>query len=152
MCGLGGLPPWGGPALLSGNGVKPQERGDHQQEACLCWEGSKPVLQRRGRGSPGIQDSEPSPGPWGTARWASLSSLTSHGLGAPSDTAQGPPTPRSPARPGPPSTRQPQALLPTGRPRPHCLSPAEKGCPGTPRSLSLAACPPHSRPPGPGFP
>lgn len=65
MCGLGGLPPWGGPALLSGNGVKPQERGDHQQEACLCWEGSKPVLQRQGGRSPGIQDSEPSPGPGG---------------------------------------------------------------------------------------
>lgn len=89
MCGRGGLPPWEGPALLSGNGVKPQERGDRQHEACLCWEGSKPVLQRRGGRSPGIQDSEPSPGPWGTARWASLSSLTSHGLGAPSDTAPG---------------------------------------------------------------
>ena len=64
-CGKGGLPPWGGPALLSGNGVKPQEWGGRQQEASLCWAGSQPVLQRRGWGAQGVRTVSPPPGPGG---------------------------------------------------------------------------------------
>lgn len=59
--------------------------------------------------------------------------------------------PRSPASPGPRprSSLRPRSLR--AGPGRTCLSPAEKGCLGTPRSLSPAACPQHSRPPGPAF-
>ena len=125
--------------------MKPQELGDHQQEACLCWQGSKPVLQgRRGR-SPGIQDSEPSPGPWGQPGGPPSPPSLHTGWGALRH------RPRSPASPGPRprSSLRPRSLR--AGPGRTCLSPAEKGCLGTPRSLSPAACPQHSRPPGPAF-
>lgn len=133
-CGQGDLPPWGGPALPSGKGLKPQEsvavsKGGIQAGA------SEEGL--RGVGSAESQDSEPSPGPWGTARWASLSSLMSHGRGVLSDAAQGPPAPRSPARPRSPSSRPPQAPPPQADPD-TCLSPAEKGCPGHAQVSALA--------------
>lgn len=152
-CGQGDLPPWGGPALPSGKGLKPQESGGRQQgrDPSWCFRGGV------GGGSAGSQDSEPSPGPWGTARWASLSSLMSHGRGALSDAAQGPPAPRSPARPRSPSTRPPQAPPPAGRPGPHLPESSREGLrwarPGlSPRSISLPSAQQASGswlPPGP---
>lgn len=148
-CGQGDLPPWGGPALPSGKGLKPQESGGRQQgrDPSWCFRGGV------GGGPQGVRIVSPPPG---------------HG-GQPG----GPPSPPSCHTGEGRSQMLPRALQPPGhqpgpdprprgrlRPRPlqadpghTCLSPAEKGCAGHAQvsARGASACPQHSRPLGPGF-